>query len=131
MYYLDVTPMMDSLRTAPEDFTFKDGWLRHTASRHSFNFDPKGKIEIRAACECSLLLVKPEQERALFDCFKAWEADYWRPFQINREFASHFHSRLPWRRLVLRAMMMLTRWLTREDEAGAESLPSMGTAGLR
>ena len=53
MQYLNVSPMMVALRTAPEEFELADGWLHHTLSRHSFRFGPNDAVEVRAACEGS------------------------------------------------------------------------------
>jgi len=114
MDYLDVNPMMESLRTAPEDFSLKGKWLSHRASGHGFAFDPDGRVQIRAACECARLRVRPEQERALHDSVREWEMRYWRPLQINREFAAHFRPRASWRGTLLRLTVRLTSWLVDE-----------------
>lgn len=114
MNYLDVNPLMESLRTAPEDFSLKGKWLSHRSSRHGFSFDPDGRVQIRAACECAQLLVKPEQERALYDCFRQWEVNYWRPLRVNREFAAHFR-RASWRRTLIRLATRLASWLAEEE----------------
>src|SRR5437763_5450610 len=42
MAYLDVNPMIASLRARPDDFEMDRGWLQHTPSRHSFKFDEAG-----------------------------------------------------------------------------------------
>ena len=122
MNYLDVSPMMESLRTAPEDFSLKGKWLSHRSSRHGFAFDADGRVQIRAACECSQFLVKPEQERALYDCFRDWEASYWRPLRVNREFASHFNHHASWRRILIRLSTKFASWLAEEgsEPKGAE-----------
>jgi len=99
--YLNVSPMMVALRTTPEEFELTNGWLHHIPSRHSFRFGPNDAIEIRAACNCALLAVRPEQQRELTDGFRQWRAIYWRPLQINREFARHFVSRSWWRRALI------------------------------
>ena len=108
MAYLDVSPMMISLRTAPEDFEISDGWLHHIPSRHDFRFDPNGSVQLRAQCDCAHLAIQTEQERELATAYRHWEAHYWRPLQINREFASHFH-RSPLRQFLID----LTAWLQR------------------
>src|SRR5215469_17083079 len=79
MVYLDVNPVMESLRTMPEDFRLRGKWLSHRRSQHDFGFNPDGKVVIRAACACADFMVKPEQERALYDGFREWEASYWHP----------------------------------------------------
>ena len=119
MSYLDVSPMMESLRTVPEDFSLKGKWLSHRSSRHGFYFGPDGKVQIRAACECSQFLIKPDQERALYDCFREWEMNYWRPLRANREFASHFRGH-SWRGIAIRLATRLASWLA-EDRPETES----------
>ena len=120
MPYLDVSPMMTALRTMPEEFELTNGWLHHIRSQHSFRFShsfrlgASGHVQIRASCDCALLAVRPEQEPQLAACFREWEASYWTPLQINREFASHFARRpglLP--RLAALAGR-LHRWLLRQ-----------------
>jgi hypothetical protein len=61
MAYLDVSPMMTSLRTAPEDFEISDGWLHHIPSRHDFRFDPNGNVQLRAQCDCAQLAIQPNR----------------------------------------------------------------------
>lgn len=111
MAYLDVSPLMASLRTRPEEFDFRGDWLRHVPSRHSFKFDPGGGVQIRAECNCAFLAIHPQQERKLTDAFESWHANYWRPLEINREFASHFRPRSAWRRALLAITTRLNRWL--------------------
>ncbi len=110
MAYLDVAPMMVSLRTTPEEFEIKDGWLHHIPSRHDFMFD-SGNVRIRAQCDCALLAVKSEQEPQLYESYRDWENSYWRPLQINREFASHFQPRSVFRRLLIDLVGRLHRRL--------------------
>jgi hypothetical protein len=108
MTYLDVSPMITSLRTMPEDFEIKEGWLHHIPSRHDFMFDQQGHVQIRAQCNCSFLSVKHEQSQQLFADYREWQTTYWRPLLINREFASHF------RRSAFRQMLIdLAAWLQR------------------
>ena len=111
MPYLDVNPMMVSLRTTPEDFDMRGGWLRHTPSRHSFKFEPTGRVQIRAECNCAFLMIRPEQERSLAESFEQWRTNYWRPLEINREFASHFRPRSRIRRALLAMTARLNGWL--------------------
>ena len=115
MPYLDVNPMMTALRTAPEEFELVSGWLHHIRSRHSFRFSPDDQVEIRAACNCALLAVRPEQEHQLAACFREWHSNFWRPLEINREFASHFERRPG----ILQSMIELTgrvhRWLIKQE----------------
>ncbi len=120
MAYLDVSPLMTSLRTTPEEFDFRGDWLRHVPSRHSFKFETSGKVHIRAECNCAFLAIHPQQERQLSDAFESWHANYWRPLEINREFASHFRPRAAWRRALLAFTTRLNRWLvgTQPDYRG-------------
>lgn len=120
MQYLNVSPMMVALRSAPEEFELTGGWLHHIPSRHSFRFGPKDSVEIRAACDCALLMVQPEQQRELADCFRQWRVVYWRPMEINREFAQHFAPRSWWRQALIKAAGGVYRWLLKP---GAEHLP--------
>ena len=106
MSYLDVSPMMVALRTMPEEFEIKEGWLHHFPSRHSFVFDQEGQVRIRAECNCAFLAVQTDQSRELFSAYKSWQTNYWQPLLINREFASHFH-RSPLRNMLIR----FTAWL--------------------
>ena len=111
MAYLDVSPLMVSLRNQPEEFDFRGNWLRHIPSRHSFRFDPGERVRIHAECNCAFMAIHPHQERQLTDTFESWHANYWRPLQINREFASHFRPRSTWRRVLLALMKRADRWL--------------------
>lgn len=114
MAYLDVSPLMASLRASPEEFDLRGEWLRHIPSRHHFRFEPSGRVQIRAECNCAFLAVHPQQERQLARCFESWHANYWRPLEINREFASHFRPRSVLRRALIRLTARLNRWLTGE-----------------
>ena len=108
MAYLDVSPMMTSLRTTPEDFEINDGWLHHKPSRHDFKFDPDGNVQLRAQCDCAQLSVQAEQGRTLAAAYRHWEAHYWRPLLINQEFASHFR-----RSAVRQFLIDVAAWLHR------------------
>lgn len=111
MAYLDVSPLMTSLRTRPEEFDFKSQWLRHIPSRHSFKFEPTGRVQIRAECNCAFLAIHPQQERQLADSFEKWHTNYWRPLEINREFASHFRPHSALRRTLIALTARINRWL--------------------
>lgn len=93
MTYLDVSPMVIALRTTPEEFELHGRWLHHSPSRHDFTFDKEGHVRISARCNCAMLMVRSDQEKQLFDTFQQWRTEYWRPLEINREFASHFPPR--------------------------------------
>jgi len=90
MANLDVGPMIRALQYAPHEFELTAGWLNHVRSGHSFRFDADDHVEISAACNCAMLVPTREHERDLAKSFREWERDFWRPLQINREFASHF-----------------------------------------
>jgi hypothetical protein len=113
MPYLDVSPMVAALRTTPDEFELVAGWLNHIRSRHSFRFGPNDDVELDAACNCALLAIRPEQERELAACFREWENSYWRPLQINREFASHFTHKTGLRSILIALTGRLHRWLLR------------------
>jgi hypothetical protein len=115
MAYLDVSPMMIALRTTPEEFSLSRSgtWLKHHPSRHSFRFDPGGHVEVRARCNCSYLEIRRSQEDELAQCFEEWQARYWVPQQINKEFASHFPPRSAVRRFLLAMTGKLQDWLLR------------------
>ena len=90
MAYLDVSPMITALRSNPEQFEHVRGRLRHLPSRHDFHFRPDGRVTIGARCNCSALAITYDQQAALTEAYKKWRSEYWRPIEINREFASHF-----------------------------------------
>jgi len=113
MAYLDVSPMMASMRNAPEEFEVSTGWLHHVPSRHYFKFDPGGGVQLRAACNCVYLSVSTEQERELTNYFREWQASYWRPLQINNEFASHFRTPSLLQRILIDLTARLHRWALR------------------
>jgi hypothetical protein len=120
MAYLDVSPMMTSLCTAPEDFEVKEGWLHHIPSRHDFKFDSEGNVHLRAQCDCAQLAVQAEHGRELAGAYHQWEAHYWCPLMINREFASHFR-RSPLRQLLIDVTAWLHRRLMQQPHAHAPS----------
>ncbi len=111
MAYLDVSPMIASLRTAPDEFEVLRGSLHHFPSRHRFNFHPHGNVSVEAACDCALLSIRHDQEQELRRAYEEWQVAYWRPVEINREFASHFGSRNPLQRLYRKLMSRLRRAL--------------------
>lgn len=111
MNYLDVSPMIAALRDTPDEFELANGWLNHIRSRHGFRFSPNDGVEIRAACDCALLAVRQEQQRELAMAYREWESDYWRPLQINREFASHFAARPGLHQWLISLTGRLHRWL--------------------
>lgn len=92
MSYLNVSPMISALRTSPEQFEFSGGSLHHIPSRHSFHFAPSGKVTIYARCGCASMSIQHDQEVDLIGAFRQWVESYWRPIEVNREFASHFNQ---------------------------------------
>jgi hypothetical protein len=113
MSYLDLNPLITALRTTPDEFELVDGWLNHPRSFHGFRFSANDEVELRATCSCTLLAMWPEQTRELAKCFREWERDYWRPLQINREFASHFVRRGSVRHMLIVLTNRLHQWLLR------------------
>ena len=113
MSYLDLNPLITALRTAPDEFDLVDGWLNHRRSSHGFRFTANDEVQLRATCDCTLLAMQPEQTRELAKCFREWERDYWRPLQINREFASHFARTGGLRHLLIVLTGRLHEWLLR------------------
>jgi hypothetical protein len=116
MAYLDVSPMITALRTQASDFELSRGWLKHAPSRHRFKFDRYGNVSIDAHCDCASLSVAPEQSRELWQEFQVWREVYWRPVEINREFASHFKEPNAFQR-VFRRINLAWRRATRRPEA--------------
>ena len=57
-------------------------------------------MEIHADCGCALLKASQEQTKLFHTAYCEWHTSYWRPLEINREFASHFEPRL-WRRAAI------------------------------
>ncbi len=124
MTYLDVSPMITALRRSPSDFEMQRGWLHHFPSRHAFKFDREGNVRLHAHCDCAMLSVRQEQSRELWQAYQDWHVSYWRPVEINREFASHFREPNALRRLLRRITAgMRRRFLRRaEGQSAAESM---------
>jgi hypothetical protein len=114
MYYLDASPMISALRDSPNSFEFTRGSLHHIPSRHRFLFDQGGRVRIDAGCDCADLAVDKAQEPALFEAFNHWRTDYWRPLEINRQFAAHFNPPSPWRQVLINLVERLHRALLAE-----------------
>ncbi|MBV8474194.1 MAG: hypothetical protein JO107_16380 [Hyphomicrobiales bacterium] len=119
MAYLDVSPMITALRTQASDFELSRGWLKHAPSRHRFKFDRYGNVSIDAHCDCASLSVAPEQSRELWQEFQVWREVYWRPVEINREFASHFKEPNALQR-ILRRINLAWRRATRDRSEAIE-----------
>jgi hypothetical protein len=102
MAYLELSPLIVSLRERPDEFELDRGWLTHFPSRHSFKFDREGDVRLRAHCDCAFLSIRPEDGQELLTAFQTWRTEYWRPIEINREFAAHFRRPNPVKRFVRR-----------------------------
>src|SRR5712672_2744823 len=118
MTYLELAPLITAIRSRPEEFEFSNDTLHHVRSRHRFRFLSDDDMEIDAACDCSLLRASKEQTRVFRAAYREWHASYWRPLEINREFASHFEPAL-WRRV---AIWLLRRLLTMPRAAKASTV---------
>jgi hypothetical protein len=115
MHHLDAGPMILALQFQPTDFEYKHGRLRHVPSRHQFLFDRSGRVAIDAVCGCAGRSISSEQGEQLFTAFRAWEEYYWRPLEIDREFASHFRAPNAWVRLYRDMRMAWLRFVRRAD----------------
>ncbi|HEY2035979.1 MAG TPA: hypothetical protein VGG96_03120 [Steroidobacteraceae bacterium] len=67
-----------------------------------------------------LLAVRPEQEREFASGFREWQNAYWRPLEINREFASHFGRRTRLLQWTIDATGALHRWLLQRGRGRRE-----------
>jgi hypothetical protein len=117
MTYLDVSPMTAALRTTPDEFEMDHGWLHHIPSQHRFSFGPKGEVQLRAQCDCSLLAIKPGQRVELATAFEEWRLSYWRAIEINREFTAHFRRPSAFRRMLINMTGAAHRRLMRSGPA--------------
>lgn len=126
MRFLDVSPMIAALRTRPADFELDGSWLYHFPSHHRFKVDQEGNVTLDARCDCALLRVRRDQGKELWKAFQIWQSAYWRPTEINKEFALHFRSPNLWQRLY-RRLRGTVRQALRRDEHG-EHLTTRATA---
>ena len=110
MTYLALAPAIAALRSRPEEFELRDNVLHHLGSRHSFRFAAEDEIRIEAACDCSVLRASPQECRIMHAAFREWRETYWRPLEINREFAGHFAPPGPLRRLAIALLRYLIAW---------------------
>jgi hypothetical protein len=120
-YFLDVEPMISALQFQPADFELSHGWLRHVPSRHRFKFDKKGRVTIDARCDCSGQSVSREQGDQLYRAFSVWQQFYWRPQEIDREFARHFERPNAWVRLLRDIRMAWRRFRRREEPVALQA----------
>ena len=119
MTYLELAPAITAIRSRPEEFEFSNDTLHHLRSRHRFHFVSDDDVQIQAACDCSTLRASPEQTKVFHTAYREWHASYWRPLEINREFASHFAPPSVWRRL---AIGLLRRLLSGPQPAKSSSV---------
>ena len=110
MTYLELAPAITALRSWPEEFDLRDNALHHFGSRHSFRFLANDEVRIEAFCDCSHLRATPRQSRELHEAFQQWQTSYWRPLQINREFADHFAPPGLARRMMIALLRYLIAW---------------------
>lgn len=125
MTYLDLAPAITALRTRPEEFDLSHDVLRHARSRHAFRMVGEDDLHIDAVCDCSLLRASPDQARAFRAAWREWQSSYWRPQQINREFASHFAPPPLWRRLAIALLRRLAAWPSGEPLAKPAALQTV------
>ena len=125
MTYLELAPAITALRSRPEEFELRDNALHHFGSRHSFRFLAPDEVRIEAFCDCSHLSATPRQSRELHEGFQQWLTSYWRPLQINREFADHFAPPGLVRRTMIALLRYLIAWRRPASQAIAigEALP--------
>ena len=121
--------MISALRNNPNSFEFTRGSLHHIPSRHTFQFDRNGHVHLDAECGCSLLAVSNDQESALVEAFSEWRINYWRPLEINRQFAEHFNPPSGWRRLLIGLTARLHRALLKETHKAHEQKQLLSVGG--
>ena len=123
MAYLDLAPAIEAIRSRPEDFEFSQGTLHHLSSRHHFRFLSDDELQIDAACGCSTLRTSRVQAKAFHAAYRDWHVSYWRPLEINREFASHFAPPSLWRRFAIWLLRRLLSWQPSESSSIKTALP--------
>jgi hypothetical protein len=90
--FLEIGPMTEALKKRPADFERDGNWLHHFPSNHRFQVDRDGNVRIDAPCDCAILHARREQGKEFWSALQIWEAAYWCPVEINREFARHFRE---------------------------------------
>src|ERR1700730_11348223 len=110
MTYLELAPAITAIRSRPEEFEFSNDTLPHVRSRHRFHFVSEDDVQIHADCDCSLLRASREQTKVFHTAYREWYASYWRPMEINREFASHFAPPSLWRHAAIWLLKRLLSW---------------------
>jgi hypothetical protein len=114
MTYLELAPAITAIRSRPEEFEFSNDTLYHARSRHRFRFVSEDDMQIHADCDCSFLRASREQTKAFHTAYREWHSSYWRPLEINREFASHFAPPSAWRRVAIWLLRRLLSWPERQ-----------------
>jgi hypothetical protein len=110
MTYLELAPAITAIRARPDEFEFSNDTLHHLRSRHRFRFLTDDDVRIEAACDCAILRASPDQAKVFHTAYREWYASYWRPLEINREFASHFDPPPLWRRFAMWLLKRLLAW---------------------
>ena len=123
MTYLELAPAITALRSRPDEFEFSNNTLHHLPSRHRFRFQGEDDVRIEAACDCSLLRARPEQAKVFHSAYREWHASYWRPLEINREFASHFEPPPLWRRAAIWLLRALISWQPAKEKSLQTAVP--------
>ena len=73
-----------------------------------------------------MLAVRREQGLELWQTFQQWQVSYWRPLEINKEFASHFRKPNPLTRTFRSLVAKLRRAvLLRSEDRGRARAPSI------
>jgi hypothetical protein len=111
MAYLDLNPVIVAIRERPDEFEMMRGTLHHRSSGHSFEFTMDGTMRVHAECDCASLMTRPGESALFKAAYDNWQAAYWRPIEINREFAGHFRRSAGWQRLCARALTLVLEYL--------------------
>jgi hypothetical protein len=120
--------MISALRTQAGDFELSKGWLKHAPSRHKFRFDNSGNVTLDAHCDCALLSIAPQQREELWQAFRLWRETYWRPVEINRQFARHFQTPNALQRVIRRIDLAWRRLIRNRFDDRVAATPSADPA---
>ena len=101
-------------------------WRRLWAGLRLRKDRPLGRSQRRL--QLAMLAPTTEHGHDLAKAFREWERNYWRPLQVNREFASHFKPGL--RSALIAVTGRLDQWLMRSSWATRASYGSDGTDEL-
>jgi hypothetical protein len=110
----------NDLGTENETRGVRDGsrLVTSLSEQASVQVDPDGNVRIETRCDCALLHVKREQGQELWNAFQTWQAAYWRPTAINREFARHFQEPSIWQRLYRGLKIMVRQTFRHTGQSG-------------